>query len=204
MRHINSFKYHVFSFFALALANLEVGGGGSPATAVSAKRTVNPGLIDVTKMTPEQMQAELNRLYAKEQSTVDSFKLRFNDGSESTLEFSDEAKTIPVYHTEGKLKGQQKGSARDGGGISIYGFGRNPITLYPNQAIDLAGRIPALLEFIAERADLIDAYVAKKSGSHKNDINRAELTAQLAAHGITWPAVVEDNSVEAEANEGTE
>lgn len=162
------------SFFHFALGALEVAGaataGAAPATSVTASRTVKPVAVDHSKMSKAELLDYVASLEAKQSQTVSNFKIRFNDG------------TDPAPDTTDRSGNAIAGSKRDGGGISIYGFGRMPITLFSKQVIDLASKMPAILTFIAERVGQINAYVAKKTGSHAQDLDRNALAAALALY----------------------
>lgn len=191
----------LFALSALHFADAALGAASAPATAVTkaSVKGVQP-VLDLAKLTPEEKDTMLLKLFGKvNANSNENFSIRFYNGQDSTLEFDDAGK--PVLWESGPNKGKQKGSARDGGGIGVYGFGRNPTTLFANQWIDLAARMPAILAVIQERHDEIDSYITKKTGSAKNAINEAALQAavEMFQPKVAPLVVTDDNVGEVEA-----
>lgn len=179
MRKINS-SIIALSFFQFALRALHFADAAVPATAVTATRVVKPAVLDHSKMTKAELLDYVQSLEAKQTTAVSNFKIRYNDG------------TDPAGLN---AKGEQ-GSKRDGGGISVYGFGLRPITLFAKQFIDLATKMPMILGFINDRVDLINSYVAKKSGTHANDIDRGALAAAIALFSPAALPLTNEQAVE--------
>lgn len=147
------------------VGTLEVGNG---STAKATRKVIEP-TVDVASLSEEEARSMLARLLASRSSLRDSTKtIRFNDGTESTLEWEDEAKTKPKMDPK---TGRQVGSARNSGTISIYGFGRNPISLYPNQWLDLLLFGQDIAEFIAAKEGAINAYLTRRQGEKAQLVN---------------------------------
>ena len=168
-----------------------------PATAVVKGRReggVAP-VLDTKNMSKEDMEKMLQNLYAKVNTPSNgAFSIRFNDGSDPAPDRQVDGKTVP-------------GSKRDSGAISVYGFGRNPVTLYAGQWIELLGTSAhSILSAIQQKADDIDAYIAKKTGNHKQDLNRAQLKAALALFSRSENSEGDEalltGSIEGEGGEG--
>lgn len=147
----------------------ETVAAGKPTTAVQAHRTLKQPVVDVSKLSEEQAKSMLASLMAQRGSSRDAVKtIRFNNGTESTFYAPGEKMR------DGKIaEGGEVNSARDSGTLSIYGFGRNPISLYANQWIDLFLFGGAVVDHIVANADAINAYVRAKAGNEggARDIN---------------------------------
>lgn len=187
------------SFADAATAATEGGGAAAtpkPQTAVQAHRTVsNPvAEVDLSKLSVDELREFATKLQAKQARAAEreSTKLiRFNDGSDPNI-YEAGQKML-----DGKIaKGGEVKSARDSGTISVYGFGRQPISMFPNHLISFAGwLLDSVLPFIASNEEAINAY-AKTKPNYKASmlVNRAELDSIVER----W------NAVEVVPDEGDE
>lgn len=154
------------------------------STAVTkAKRHGVAPVLDTKGLSRAELEALLRQYHAKVNSgSAQQFSIRFNDGSERTFYTAGEKAYAdgPDLKKGQIAKGGELKSARDSGGLSVYGFGRNPISLYAGQWIELAESMPEILRVIKEKRVAIDAYIATKIGNSKQAINAAALDAQLA------------------------
>ena len=86
-------------------------------------------------MTQEQMAQEIARL------TAENARLAANKGTSHGIKIS--AK----------------------GGISVYGLGRFPVTLYPNQWLNLIGKTEDIVKFISANAQQLESLAAEHKAS---------------------------------------
>lgn len=169
-----------------------------PATAVAKGKKeggVAP-IFDTSGMSKAQLEAKLQELYAQANSNQGGvFSIRFNDGSEAThYEAGEKLRDANGRLTDKVAVGGEVKSARDSGTLSVYGFGRNPVTLYAGQWLDLlATRSHAILSVINEKADSIDAYISRKTGNTKQTLNRELITSALARFQPATLVVTEEN-----------
>lgn len=145
--------------------------GSAPKTAAQA--SLKQPILDVSKMDEDEVRLRLQELLTKQAAQGDRVAqrtIRFNDGSETIYYEAGEQ-----MREGGKAKGGEVKSARDSGTLSIYGFGRNPISLYANQWLDLFQFGGEVVDHIAANADHIDEFVRTKRGneSGKRDVNMA-------------------------------
>lgn len=158
-------------------------GGDKPRTAFQAKRNIAAPVYDVENMSVEEMKKALATLQSQiATGSVTTRSFRFNDGAEKTFYVEGEEIRDPNTGklTGKKAKGGEVKSPRDSGTISVYGFQRNPISLYPRQWLELAAFMQDIVGFIFLNHEHINEYLRTRKGGEQgqNDVNM-ELVAQL-------------------------
>jgi|SRR5688572_13607132 len=158
---------------AIDRANMEsqtLGGKPGPAaqTPGSARRAITtqklPMIQNVDEMSREQMIELIQQLAAQRRVGVPIQKaLRWNNGAEPNI--SDNGELI---------------SARDTGTISVYGFGRRPVTFYAGQWIQLAHYMPDILHFIANNREAMNEYVEQRLGNKSKELSKEEVDGALS------------------------
>jgi hypothetical protein len=146
-----------------------IGGRPGPAatTRGTSRKLVATKLpeMDVESMSREEMIEAIKRLSTQRQGAVViplMKAMRWNNGAE------------PNYADNGEMI-----SARDSGSISVYGFMRRPITLYPSQWVQLAHYIPDVLHFIESNLDAMNDYVNERLGNESKALAPEEVEAAL-------------------------
>jgi hypothetical protein len=174
----------------------------APKSAVQVRRSVIQPTLNVDEMTDEQVRETLKRLQARQSRFNDVQKtIRFNNGTETTFYSQGEK-----MYGGGIAKGGEVKSARDSGTLSLYGMGRNPISLYSNQWLELLEFGPDICTFIVNHQAEIDEYIAKANAGNSAGPDR-KINEDLLLHllggfekGGLWTP-----PVDAEAStEGTE
>lgn len=162
-------------------------------TVEQVKRTIQQPVVDIDKLDDSQVRSMLANLLSRQSTSREAVKtIRFNDGTEAT-HYTKGEKML----TGGIAKGGEVKSARDSGTLSCYGFGRNPISMYANQWIELLQYGPAVLRFIGENLDHINEYVrTRNKGSVERDIDLATVNTLLGQWGED-PVIIEDDEAKA-------
>lgn len=135
---------------------------GAPSSRLSRRIAQRAPMVDATKLTKAEAVTMLNQLLAQQQRGFAVAKaIRWNNGAEPNIQ-------------NGQLV-----SARDKGGISVYGFSRNPVTLYAGQWLALAQYMPDVLRFIDEHREEINEYVEQRLGNKSKEVSEDEVEAAL-------------------------
>lgn len=152
----------------------------SPKTATQVHRSLKQPVADTSNMSRDELIAELSRLQAQRGPSRSATKtIRFNDGKEPNLYAAGDKMLDSFGKATGKIaKGGEVKSARDSGTISVYGFGRNPMSMFAGQLLEFLAFGPDIAVYIRDNADWIDEYVAGKVGNTSRNINR-ELLDQV-------------------------
>lgn len=183
---------------AAAADTLPSGAGdvAKPRSAVQVRRSVIQPTMDVDSMDEAAVREALKRLQAQRANGTVQKTIRFNDGSDATFYAQGEELLDDRGRKTGKVaKGGEVKSARNSGTISMYGFGRNPISLYPSQWLELFEFAPEVVQYILNHQEHIDDYIAKK-GNAERKINEDLLLFLSGAYekGGLWTPVVEPSS----------
>lgn len=152
-----------------------------PSTAVQTVKRIAQPVLDVDKMSEDEVRAALKRLNAQQGSSRGMTKsFRFNDGTAPTkYEKGDKILDASGKPTGKIAKGGEVKSPRSSGTYSIYGFGKNPVSLYPSQWIELAFFMPDIIRDIHANADHIDEYLQEHSKGRADLVNREALSQLL-------------------------
>jgi hypothetical protein len=160
---------------------LPKGNEGQPKTAVQqATRQIAVPVLDIDAMSEDEVRAALKRLQSQQGTQRGATRtIRFNDGSDPTYYTAGDK----LLDSQGRVTnktavGGEVKSARDSGTMSIYGFGRNPISLYPSQWLELCAFMPDIVNFVGSNVDHINTYLQEHSKGRADRINE-ELVLQL-------------------------
>lgn len=199
---MKNIKYNLFSMISTVLLFAsEAGGGGSAKAKTSVTKTRAP-LGDLSKMSQEELLAIIEKQQSElSQSTTSVHSFRFNNGTEPTFyaEGDDlKDRRTGKLHAVGDLK-----SPRDSGTFSLYGFGRNPISVYPNQAIEMAVVLmDGILPYIKDNQAAIDAYLATRPNfRNSNKVAITDLEGVLSRWSVAKAVDQESETPDAEGTE---
>lgn len=140
-------------------------GPASRATGITRKVVMRLPEMDVDGMDVDQLRAALREAQARRMAMpamAIQKAIRWNNGAEPNV--GDNGEVI---------------SYRDTGSISVYSFGRRPVTFYAGQWIQLAHYMQSILHFIQQHREAMNAYVEKRLGNKSKEVSQEDIEGAL-------------------------